>query len=473
MAGNIAKAPQQEADNTSIKSDCEYPQSEQNSPPSSPRISKPEKRVRKPGFSITSIHLHPLPTIETLMTYPAISRPVYNRLVRGEPPADNYKTVIHTPKPYNMRTLDQTLIRAAETQAYRRRKRSNSGLRSRSSTTSSTASSYVDRSSNSSVAGDSDTSAYDSSDPSSSASVSSTTKATVASSPAVSPNRLLFPRLYSDPARPMLTNLLPRSPFIESDILNAYSDPPSQASSPLLAQSFHSTISAFSDTSSEGSAPQSTRSSAPSPASSAYPSPPASPLVSRRSSSSGEGFLYPSPPPSPHPAQLAFTLQPQSQFQSQSQNLFRSRERRAFSTPPPAAPTPPLPLRHRSASLTSHPPLYTFSNERVQVEINAEEFDLGEQTLGGGMLFDVEEEGEDTKGMGLGQDDMEWSMNGGEVVFGAAGVAMSPRALRGSCCPCEHECGGGLGLYVIDEEGEGEGDVEEEEEEEVMGGVVA
>jgi hypothetical protein len=105
-----------------------------------------------------------------------------------------------------------------------------------------------------------------------------------------------------------------------------------------------------------------------------------------------------------------------------------------------------LPLRHRSASLTSHP--YTYASDQNKNQIDAEEFDLGEQTLGGGMLFDIEEEE---------HDGMEWSMNGGEVVFGAAGVAMSPRALRGSCCRCECECGAGLGLYVIDEdEDEGE-----------------
>ena len=94
-------------------------------------------------------------------------------------------------------------------------------------------------------------------------------------------------------------------------------------------------------------------------------------------------------------------------------------------------------------------------------ELDAWEFDLGEQTLGGGMLFDVDEEGEG--------DAMEWSMNGGkiedgEVVYGAAGVAVSPRAMRGRCCECGHE-GEGLGLYVIDEE-----DGEMEEEDVNMGG---
>lgn len=56
-----------------------------------------------------------------------------------------------------------------------------------------------------------------------------------------------------------------------------------------------------------------------------------------------------------------------------------------------------------------------------------------------------------------------WSLNGGEIVYGAAGVAVSPRVMREGngkgevCHRCR--CGGGGGdvdmeLYVIDEEGE-------------------
>jgi hypothetical protein len=65
---------------------------------------------------------------------------------------------------------------------------------------------------------------------------------------------------------------------------------------------------------------------------------------------------------------------------------------------------------------------------------------------------------------------MEWSMNGGSIVFGSqsdvegyggnvylgsAGLALSPRALQGNCCHCCEGPGDkGLGLYVIDEEEE-------------------
>lgn len=58
-------------------------------------------------------------------------------------------------------------------------------------------------------------------------------------------------------------------------------------------------------------------------------------------------------------------------------------------------------------------------------------------------LFDDEENGEDNS--------MDWSLNGGEVVFGSAGVAVSPRMLGSVCRHCECK---GLGLYVIDEEEE-------------------
>lgn len=81
-------------------------------------------------------------------------------------------------------------------------------------------------------------------------------------------------------------------------------------------------------------------------------------------------------------------------------------------------------------------------NSHPWTHSDALEFDLGEQRLGGGELYEDEDE----------QGGMDWSMNGGEVVFGVAGVALSPRAMQGSCCHCEHASG--LGLYVIDEEEE-------------------
>lgn len=85
------------------------------------------------------------------------------------------------------------------------------------------------------------------------------------------------------------------------------------------------------------------------------------------------------------------------------------------------------------------------SSPQFDLGIPEWEFDLGEQKLGGGMLYEEEDE----------EDSMDWSMNGGKVVLGAAGVAMSPRALRGGCCSCGHgDDGLGLGLYVIDEEEE-------------------
>ncbi|KAF2119230.1 hypothetical protein BDV96DRAFT_341534 [Lophiotrema nucula] len=359
------------------------------SPPSSPRSPKVDKRTRKGGPSPP--YIHPLPTIETIMTYPSLTRTVYDSLVRGEPPARTYNTVIHTPKPMNMRTLDDNLLRSAELSAWRRRNRSrsNASARSRSSTVSSTASTATDYSTNSSSAGaDSDSSASDVSESGSPISVSSTSKATIASSTATTPR---FPlNLVLEIDQPMLSTAEDRR-----------IEPPSREPSP--AQSFYST--------------HSTRSSAPSPASSAYPSPPASPELSRRSSSSGEEYMaYPSPPPSPRPMQ---------------QQLHR--ERRSFSFPPPSQSSSPPPLT-RSSSLQSHP----------WSEGDALEFDLGAQKISLEPLDEAEDESDE---------DMDWSMNGGTIVIGAAGVAMSPRAMHGTCCSCEHEHTG-LGLYVIDEEEE-------------------
>lgn len=113
-------------------------------------------------------------------------------------------------------------------------------------------------------------------------------------------------------------------------------------------------------------------------------------------------------------------------------------------------------------------------------------FDLGERVLGGGGIDDDDAGEKEDFGTGKGFN-FEWSLDGGEimfldehgdevdrhqeehyddddedpvdVVFGAAGVALSPRAMKGrerDCCGCC--CGGGrgmgLGLYVIEEEGE-------------------
>ncbi|KAF2475318.1 uncharacterized protein BDR25DRAFT_310723 [Lindgomyces ingoldianus] len=390
-----------------------------------------EKRARRAGS--LSAHLVPLPTIETMMTYPSLPRPLYDSLVRGDPPAQSYNTIIHTPKPPHMRTLDQNLIRAAEISALRRKNRS----RSRSSTNSSVAGSVSGYSASSnSVYGDESSSSSDVSEPTSPASVSSSAKATIASSPARSPTVQL--PLSGSPTLSTST---------EDSIIDSYSTPHSQDPSP--AQSFHSSLSALSalcDSASSLSAPSSSRSSAPSPASSAYPSPPTtpSPENSRRSSSSGEEFMYPSPPPSPGPA--AYTQG-------------RTRERRAFTFPvapsPPPHPLsqgqdqdqdqPPFPKVVRTTSMSSHPTRSrarskSFDPTRIPLS-SEEEFDIGGQQLrlGGGSMYDDDE-------------DMEWSFNGGSIVFGAAGLAVSPRAMMGCCCDCGGE---GLGLYVIDEVDEG------------------
>lgn len=63
--------------------------------------------------------------------------------------------------------------------------------------------------------------------------------------------------------------------------------------------------------------------------------------------------------------------------------------------------------------------------------------------------------------------DWGWSMNGGEVVYGAAGLAVNSRVImgeeRGMCC--HYQCGMDtdmdMELYVIDEELEEESGVEE------------
>ncbi|KAF2732293.1 hypothetical protein EJ04DRAFT_578452 [Polyplosphaeria fusca] len=368
------------------------------SPPSSPSTSKVEKRTRKipPGPPF----IHPLPTIETIMTYPSLSRPMYDSLVRGEPPAREYKTVIHTPKPVSTRTPDENLMRAADLSAWRRRNRSRSNLstRSRSSTSSSVASSATNYSADSSSVGE-DSSSSDISEPSTpNLSAISNGKAPAAQKTTRSPRYSLFPPIEIE-HQPL--------PFPAPSGTSLHEDAPSRSHSP--AQSFHSTHSTLSIDSS--------------PASLAYPSPPASPELSRRSSSSGEEYMaYPSPPPSPRP---------------QQQPLHR--ERRSFSYPPPSA---------LATSSSSAPPVLrrtTSLNSNPWHAQDALDYDLGAQKLMWDLepLGEAEDENDD--------DDMEWSMHGGTVILGAAGVAMSPRAMRGNCCDCGSE---GLGLFVIDEEEE-------------------
>jgi hypothetical protein len=131
-------------------------------------------------------------------------------------------------------------------------------------------------------------------------------------------------------------------------------------------------------------------------------------------------MAYPSPPPSPRPLQQPL-----------------HRERRSFSYPPPSA---------TASSSSSAPPLRrrTSLNSHPWTEADALEYDLGTQKL----LWDLEPLGEADD---ESDEYMDWSMNGGTVVLGAAGLAISPRAMQGSCCECECD---GLGLYVIDEEDE-------------------
>ena len=63
--------------------------------------------------------------------------------------------------------------------------------------------------------------------------------------------------------------------------------------------------------------------------------------------------------------------------------------------------------------------------------------------------------------------DWDWSLNGGEVVYGAAGLAVSPRMMTGGerrmCCHCQ--CGmdadTDMELYIIEEESEGQSEAAE------------
>lgn len=371
-------------------------------PPSSPP--PPEKRSLP---SMVGPFLHPLPTIETIMAYPGLTRPTYDSIVRGEPPAQAYHTIIHTPKPLNLRLssssakggLGLILARAAEL----RDERVN-GCRSRSDTMSSdgsmmTARSYED--SESSFGGDNKDTADASIDvlspPSPTGSTSSTSRATVSSSPPSSP----------------------AFPLAEAQATN------SRSSSP--AASFRSSVSTLSSLYESYSSTTTTPSSADhSATTSAYPSPPSSPHLSRSSSSSEEWMPYPSPPDSPSAHQNPHSA---------------TRARRASSFPPPPGP-----------SLLSQPPTRLRASTVPSLPAPFPAVDLG------GDLEPIDEDVED---------DLEWSMNGGEVVFGAAGVAVSPRAMRGLCCHCDCR---GLGLYVIEEEEEVQNVVESVEEVEMREG---
>ncbi|KAF2005969.1 hypothetical protein P154DRAFT_530260 [Amniculicola lignicola CBS 123094] len=508
MEGSAPCSPKHEEEKASSKHGITIQSSYRKSvsSSSSTRSPKVEKRTRKAASSLGGPYLHPMPTIETIMTYPDISRPVYDSLVRGEPPAQSYKTVIHIPKPPTIRILDDNLLRAAEISAFRRRHRArtNSTSRSRSSSGSSVAGSGSGYSTENSTP--------ENSAPSTPLEMSKGTDASTEPSPLF----LNFPKSKEVPdliepisPQPFTNSLLSPappvspSPSTESNIIGSYS----RESSP--AQSWHTTHSEASNSSLENNYDENEqpytptlRSAAPSPSSSAYPSPPASPIETRRSSSSGEEFMYPSPPPSPMHA-LHSTAQ--------------GRERRAFTFPAQHASPPIQPRLTRSSSLSSHPwfpepstPSHassTYSHMSTPALSNTDtmssagttpnttplldgaEFDLGAQKLGVSLYED-----EDST------DAMEWSMNGGKVflgdgehkvemgsvVFGAAGIAMSPRALKGGCCECEFQdiaCNrgvigtnvvigsGGVGPWkgVVKGDFEWEVEVEVEAEEEVMG----
>ncbi|KAF2787379.1 hypothetical protein K505DRAFT_396817, partial [Melanomma pulvis-pyrius CBS 109.77] len=352
--------------------------------PSSPKPSKVEKQARKVSASsaYNEPHLHPVPTIETTMAHPSMSRLVYSRLVRDkdvlQTQTQAYSTVMRVPKPPNMRVLDLDLLQTAELAAYRRRKRLGSGSsvgRSRSSTGGSASTTgYI-----ASADSDSKASTSGTPEPSSPSGIYSTSNAAIASSMPASPQFSAFPPHYA--------------PSPDTTILGlaTLSDPPSRASSPV--QSFHSSLSTIPPSFFPPSTSPSDRSIAPSPASSIYPSPPSSPHLSHRSSSAGSGEeykAYPSPPASPH------------------HQLDHAQRRRAFSFPPaPAGPTPP---RTHSAAL-SLSGTSNLSHSAFELD-DAPDYDLGEQKLGGGS---IDEDREDEA--------WNWSLNGGDVVFGAAGVA--------------------------------------------------
>ncbi|KAF2010783.1 hypothetical protein BU24DRAFT_466560 [Aaosphaeria arxii CBS 175.79] len=458
-----------------------------------------EKRPRAPETP-AGPYIHPLPSIETIMSSPNMSRPVYNSLTRGEqPPAQTYKTVIHTPKPANLRILDQNLVRAAESQALqRRRRRANSGPgnRSRSNTGSSIASSEASTCAGSSVGGD-----FERESSASEVSDVDSCKATAASSPAFSftagssPRYTLFPQIVQS------TISLP----IASSV----------ATSPAL--SFHSTHSNFSPSSSTPNTP-SERGTPSSQPSSAYPSPPASPIdASRRSSTSEEYMAYPSPPASPSPAPFSLSLR-QRLRNNNTEGIISAggyARRRGYSFPPPklfpsphvrVAPPPPaqptstststsarlkLPLRPRMLARSVTAPLPTLSSssspsplsssvtctpdpdtseasssrqkqkawQLEPLDFEGVEFDLGEQKLGGGGIDSPTTLDSPPSHLlafpSLGEGgEWGWSMNGGELVSsssvgGGKGVGTG-RLMGGS----ERESDWGLGLYVIDEERE-------------------
>jgi hypothetical protein len=336
--------------------------------------------TRKRAFSAHRSSFHPLPTIETMMTYPSLTRPTYNSITKGELPAQVYNTVIRTPKPIELRprpplttgALDQMLMRAAETRAdVKKMKKTKLRMEVTNSDLEVSCSeiSRVDL-------GPQDTdSVYDdeasSRPPSPAASTSSTSRATTASSPPISPPLSPFPSASPSPVR---------------TVADAMHDIPSSATS---FQSSHSTLSSFYD--SYSSARSSSRASS----SSSYPS-----------DENPASSTYPSPPASPQPG-----------------NVIGTEVQMSYSSPP--ALFHPSSTRSSTSVLASKPPSPPTIDQLSD------------------SLFD--DEGNS------GDKSMDPSLNGGAVVFGAAGVAISPRMMKGQCCHCECK---GLELYVIDEEGE-------------------
>ncbi|KAF2683018.1 hypothetical protein K458DRAFT_419240 [Lentithecium fluviatile CBS 122367] len=370
------------------------------------------KKKRAPPFA--GPFLHPLPTIETLMTYPTLTRPTYNSIVKGEPPAQEYNTVIRTPKPPYMRlqsssvdtTLNQIRTRISKLKVDTGRN-TQSKLRSELSIESL-----------SDMLAEMEQSRRYRKDsmmnndgllvpPSPTASISSSSKATVSSSPPTSRT--------SSPFRSATQSTRPSTP--EEDTLEMDEEPSSPAASFRTSLSTQSSI----YSSYNGSEISTANSFAQSSSSSASPSPPASPL-SRRPSPGDDWMSYPSPPPSPLLPHI-----PQQQppgHTGQRHHFRRASTAITFHSSTTEDLTRPTILR-----ATPQPP--------PSVPVNG----IGEDQLGGGMLY--EDPSTD--------DPMDWSMNGGEVILGAAGVAMSPRVMRGESCHCRCK---GLGLYVIDEEGE-------------------
>ncbi|KAH7130209.1 hypothetical protein B0J11DRAFT_246811 [Dendryphion nanum] len=480
------------------------------SPPPSPAPPKPEKRARKAAPSPLGPYLQSMPTIETILDSPNLTRPTYNTLVRGNPPAQSYKTVIHVPKPPSLRTLDQNMLHSAEVQAFRRRKRSYSNLRSRSSTVSSTASevSGCSAGATSSIAeeGECESSNSETSDPDSPKSCDATVTSSLPGSPLDSFYPLLDSSASTQYSSTTSSRMNSANASIESFIINSYANS--------SAESFHSTQSAISLSNSTSRVGNTLCSVSESPSlpfpplhtlgNEAYPSPPTSPTT-RRSSSSGEEYMaYPSPPPSPrgmpllHPPQprnrerRAFTfpaLQPQPQPEQNLAAPSTSSRSSSSSSSTSKRSRPILPPRiSRSTSLSSHPYLSlrrVSSNSNTDPDSDSKSTttaglinldyaipysgDIGEQCLGGGGLDSDTEADEDNWDM-----DFDWSMNGGKIIFGTNGAAVNHNvkvvveaeatagSSEGSACAPRLGSGGRsrsgsgrssqLELYVIDEE---------------------